>query len=129
MTYGYKDFVIFPYKINFENANSLTFINANINFLICDDVCVPEKANIKTNFDRLPNDKRLNDWLSKVPSIIFPVLSTQSKNFIEIRFSYNEKIDDIYFFPAQENSFLHAGKQILIKEENNWLLKLSLIHI
>ena len=126
MTYGYKDFVIFPYKINFENANSLTFINANINFLICDDVCVPEKANIKTNFDRLPNDKRLNDWLSKVPSIIFPVLSTQSKNFIEIRFSYNEKIDDIYFFPAQENSFLHAGKQILIKEENNWLLKVPL---
>ena len=61
MTYGYKNFVIFPFEIiNSNNKNS--FIEASIDFLICDDVCVPEKAFIKTNLQDIETDNSLNDW-------------------------------------------------------------------
>ena len=58
MTYGYKDFVIFPFLITF-NDNSTGFleinadIEADIDFLICDDICVPEKAFIKTSLSEI----------------------------------------------------------------------------
>ena len=66
MTYGYKNFVIFPFEIiNSNNKNS--YIEANIDFLICDDICVPEKALIKTNLDEINSDPSLNDWFLKVP--------------------------------------------------------------
>ena len=37
MTYGYKNFVIFPFEINNSN-NVNSHIEANIDFLICDDI-------------------------------------------------------------------------------------------
>ena len=60
MTYGYKDFVIFPfdYKKNDENDSS---IEVNIDFLICDDICVPEKAYIKTTLDQIIEDPALTE--------------------------------------------------------------------
>ena len=64
MTYGYKNFVIFPYEINNSNDKN-SFIEANIDFLICDDICVPEKALIKTNLNEIKNDVALYDWFLK----------------------------------------------------------------
>ena len=126
MTYGYKDFVIFPYKILYKDINDLTFIDADIDFLICDDVCVPEKANIKSIFENLEETLELEEWISKVPNTIYPVLGNQTKEFLEIRFSYNKKIENIYYFSENQNTVLHSGKQVLIKEDNNWLLKIRL---
>ena len=126
MTYGYKNFVIFPFKVSFKDADNLTFIGADINFLICDDVCVPEKASINSTFGALKQSERFEEWLLKVPNITLPTLSSLTKKFLEIRFSYNNKITDIYFYPDNQNMILHSGKQLLIKEENNWLLKIPL---
>jgi thiol:disulfide interchange protein DsbD len=126
MTYGYKDFVIFPYKIQYKDINDLTFIGADIDFLICADVCVPEKANIKSFFENIEETQILEEWISKVPNTIYPVLGSQTKRFLEIRFSYNDNIENIYFFLEKQNIVLHSGKQVLIKEENNWLLKIPL---
>ena len=42
---------------------------------------------------------------------------------MEIRFSFNEKIENIYFYIEENGVVLHSGNQILTKEENNWLLK------
>lgn len=126
MTYGYKDFVIFPYKISYTDSSNLTFFGANIDFLICDDVCVPEKANINSSFNTLQQDERFEEWLLKVPDITLPILATQTKEFLEIKFSYNEQIKNIYFFADNQNLILHSGKQVLIREENNWLLKVPL---
>ena len=53
MTYGYKDFVIFPFKITYEDFNQLKNVSADIDFLICDDICVPEKALIDTAFEKI----------------------------------------------------------------------------
>ena len=126
MTYGYKDFVIFPYKVSYKDIDNLNFVGADIDFLICDDVCVPEKANINTTFNKLQPSERFEEWLLKVPDVTLPILGSQTKKFLEIRFSYNDQIKNIYFFSDNQNLILHSGKQVLIKEENNWLLKIPL---
>ena len=126
MTYGYKDFVIFPYKVSYTDIDNLSFVGADIDFLICDDVCVPEKANINTSFNKLLPSKRFKEWLLKVTDITLPILGSQTNEFLELRFSYNDQIRSIYFFSDDQNMILHSGKQVLIKEENNWLVKIPL---
>jgi thiol:disulfide interchange protein DsbD len=144
MTYGYENFVIFPFYISPAEINTEGFqwcgadiencfdkenfeinadVEANIDFLICADICVPEKAYIKTSIQEMSQDSRLDDWLDQVPSITLPTLIKKDKQFLEIRFSFNYEIENIYFYIEQKGVVLHSGNQILTKEENNWLLK------
>ena len=126
MTYGYKDFVIFPFEY-IKNLNGNANIELDLDFLICDDVCIPEKAKIKTTLNDIKEDDQLVDWNNKVPTTILPVLSSVNKGFIEIRFSFNDPIKSVVFFIENQNTVDHPAKQILIKEENNWLLKIPLL--
>ena len=132
MTYGYEDFVIFPFVVTLSNKidypeqvnfEENTNIEAYIDFLICADICVPENAYIKTSLSKMSQDIQLDNWLDRVPSITLPTLIKKNKDFLEIRFSYNEDIENIYFYIDEKNTVIHAGDQSLIKEENNWLLK------
>ena len=125
MTYGYKDFVIFPVKITYEEDDD-PYIEAYIDFLICDDICVPEKAFIQTKLSQINIDENVDLWLKKVPIQTLPVLIDTFKEHIELRFSNNENIKSAVFFPENSNLIKHAAKQILTKEENNWLLKINL---
>ena len=126
MTYGYKDFVIFPFEyIKKDSLNSK--IKLNVDFLICDDVCVPEKALIETSLDEIAIDGNLVAWNDLVPVITLPVLAEIDNKFIELRFSYNDQINLITFFIGNQNIVDHPEKQILTKEENNWLLKVPVI--
>jgi len=126
MTYGYKDFVIFPFEyIKKDSLNSK--IKLNVDFLICDDVCVPEKALIETSLDKIAIDDDLVAWNDLVPTVTLPVLAEIDNKFIELRFSYNDQINLITFFIGNQNIVDHPGKQILTKEENNWLLKVPII--
>ena len=126
MTYGYKDFVIFPFeftKIDGLNAD----IEIVIDFLICDDICVPEKAFIKTSLKDIPEDISLMRWNEMVPTSVLPVLTEINDKYIDIRFSNNNEVDSVYFFINNQNIVNHAGRQILEKEENNWLLRVPLV--
>ena len=132
MTYGYNDFVIFPYLITFNNKlvgnkELNSNIEAKIDFLICDDICVPEKAYINTSLSEIVQDTKLTNWLNRVPSVTLPTLVSINQNFIEIRFSYNEKINSAYFYIESQDIVSHAEAQTLTKEENNWLLKVPII--
>ena len=124
MTYGYKNFVIFPYEINNPNDQN-SFIEANIDFLICDDICVPENALIKTNLNEIKNDAELYDWFLKVPSQILPVRASTDSEFINIRFSWPLDVGSATFFIDNQDIIEHAADQKLIKEENNYLLKIK----
>ena len=127
MTYGYEDFVIFPIKIKLpKNITSGSF-SADIDFLICDDICVPERAFIETTFAKLNTDSDLDKAYKKIPSIVLPVIANTKDNNLELRFSLNGKIEEIYFYIEQADIVLHASEQNLIKEENNWLLEIPLI--
>ena len=126
MTYGYKDFVIFPFEY-VKNFDGNADIKLDLDFLICDDVCIPEKAKIQTTLNEIKEDIKLVEWNNKVPSIKLPVLSDVKKGFLELRFSFNDPIKSIVFFIENENTVDHPAEQILIKEENNWLLKVPLL--
>ena len=126
MTYGYEDFVIFPFKLTIPKGLDQFDIVADVDFLICDDICVPEKATLKNSLNSLDIDSRLADWVLKVPSVTLPVISEINNNYLELRFSNNDQIKSINFFIEDENIVSYSGKQILIKEENNWLLKVPL---
>ena len=132
MTYGYEDSVIFPFIVNLavegtsSNQEDLEIdadIEADIDFLICADICVPEKAYIKTSLSKMSQDNELDNWVNRVPSITLPTLIKKDKQFLEIRFSFNDEIENIYFYIEEKGVVLHSGNQILTKEENNWLLK------
>ena len=126
MTYGYENFVIFPIKIQIpQGAETEKFI-ANIDFLICDDICVPERAIIETSYADLTFDSRLDETYKELPSVILPVISTLKNDDLELRFSFNRNIEEIHFYIDQKDTVLHANEQILIKEENNWLLTVPL---
>ena len=126
MTYGYKDFVIFPFEYS-KNDNLNSNIEVFVDFLICDDICVPENAYIQTSLNQISEDYLLYDWFKKVPLTILPIIAKSSGDFLEIRFSNNNDIKNIYFFNNDPNLVKHASKQILTKEENNWLLKVPLV--
>jgi thiol:disulfide interchange protein len=126
MTYGYTDFVIFPFKLKIPNDLNQFNVVADINFLICDDICVPEKAILNASLNFLDIDSKLDKWVSKVPSVTLPVISEINNDYLELRFSKNNKIQSINFFIENENIVSYSSKQVLIKEENNWLLKVPL---
>ena len=126
MTYGYKNFVIFPFEItNSNNKNS--YIEANIDFLICDDICVPEKALIKTNLQDIETDNSLYDWFLRVPTQTLPVRASLDKDFINIRFSSPFNVTSAIFFVDDQDIVEHASDQFLSKEENNYLLRVKKI--
>ena len=127
MTFGYENYVIFPATLSLDNPDEDILISAKIDFLICADVCIPETALIQTSLNTIQNDSELNQWLDKVPSILLPNIASINGSNLELRFSFNEAIDDIYFFPKSENIFIYNTDQELIKEENNWLLRIPLI--
>ena len=126
MTYGYKDFVIFPFEY-VKNFDGNSDIKLDLDFLICDDVCIPEKAKIQTTLNDIKEDDQLVDWNNKVPTIVLPVLSSINNSFIDLRFSFNDAIEDVVFFIENQNTVDHPAEQILIKEENNWFLKIPLL--
>ena len=43
---GYEDKVIFPLNIKLKNKNKITNIILNINYLVCEDICIPGTANL-----------------------------------------------------------------------------------
>ena len=127
MTYGYKNFVVFPFEITSSEVSIDEIdIEANIDFLICADVCVPEKAYINTTIGDMNKDNSLDYWLNRVPEQTLPTIIEDDGNFLDIRFSYNQPIEEIYFYIDQQGVVLHSGEQILVEEENNWLLKVPL---
>lgn len=127
MTFGYEDFVIFPLELFVNDVNDDINIDATIKFLICSDVCIPENATITTSLGKIKTDKELNKWINKVPKINLPNIVMHNNENIEIRFSFNEKIADIYFYPNQKDVFIYNSDQDLQREDNNWVLTVPLI--
>ncbi len=71
MTYGYENEVVFPFKLEIADLENKE-ADINIKFLVCDDICVPEEANLKLilknkilNIEERPDE--LKKWTKLVP--------------------------------------------------------------
>ena len=105
MTYGYENEVVFPFKLDITDLDDKE-TDINIKFLVCDDICVPEEANLKLilknrilNVEERPDE--LNRWINRVPIRGPPDLNISLQNNKALITASN--IDsDSYFFPYDE---------------------------
>ena len=122
MTYGYEDFVIFPFVLSIpENYEDDSF-SLNVDLLVCADVCIPESGIIIDNLENTQSDDDIYLWLQKIPKEVidsYAYLENQSL-FLDVTFDQN--IKDIYFFP-DKGSFLNFPDK---NEFNNDLNKITI---
>ena len=71
MTYGYVDEVVFPFTVDIKNLDDKTS-SIEVKFLVCDEICVPEKAELNLvmkngiiNVDEEP--QLLMEWMKRLP--------------------------------------------------------------
>jgi len=114
MTYGYENEVVFPFKleiVDLENKET----DINIKFLVCDDICVPEEANLKLilknkilNIEERPDE--LKKWTKLVPVRGPPDLKASIQNN-QIRISADLIDRGSYFFPYDDQVIDFSTKQ------------------
>ena len=105
MTYGYENEVVFPFKLDITDLDDKE-TDINIKFLVCDDICVPEEANLKLilkngilNVEERSDE--LKRWINRVPIRGPPDLNISLQNNKALITASN--IDsDSYFFPYDE---------------------------
>jgi DsbC/DsbD-like thiol-disulfide interchange protein len=66
---GYKQQVVLPLRIVAKNADKPVTLRANINYAVCDKICIPVEANAELGFASVASteDGALSDALNAVP--------------------------------------------------------------
>ena len=114
MTYGYENEVVFPFKLEIADLENKE-ANINIKFLVCDDICVPEEANLKLilknkilNIEERPDE--LKKWTKLVPVRGPPDLKASiQNNQIKISADLIDRVS--YFFPYDDQVTDFSAKQ------------------
>ena len=114
MTYGYENEVVFPFNLEITDLKD-NETDINIKFLVCDDICVPEEANLKLilknkilNIEERPNE--LEKWRKLVPVRGPPDLNASIKNN-QIKISAELIGRNSYFFPYDDQIVDFSTKQ------------------
>ena len=113
MTYGYEDYVLFPFQV-FRTADSdLGVIKATINFLICADICVPESASIEIDLSTEQPSSLIGDAIKSVPKTVMPVSLDANNQNLNLGFAFDGTINDAYFFTDNQGDIKHSASQKL----------------
>ena len=114
MTYGYENEVIFPFKLDITDLDDKE-TDINIKFLVCDDICVPEEANLKLilknkilNIEERPD--KLKKWTKLVPVRGPPDLKASIQNN-QIKISAHSIDRNSHFFPYDDQVIDFSTKQ------------------
>ena len=128
MTYGYEDFVIYPMVLSIPADYSNDYFEMTADILICADVCIPESGKISSNLLDIESDALIYEWLGYVPSKSLPITTSLNNNNLEIRFTFEEEIKEIYFFPDENNSIDYSSKQNFYKKDDGYLLSIKIFN-
>ena len=128
MTYGYEDFVIYPMVLSIPADYSDDYFEMNADILICADVCIPESGKISSNLLDIESDSLIYEWLESVPSKSLPIKTSLNDNNLEIRFTFEKEIKEIYFFPDENNSIDYSSKQNFYKKDDGYFLSIKLFN-
>ncbi|MBN44045.1 MAG: hypothetical protein CML94_00795 [Rhodobiaceae bacterium] len=128
MTYGYYDEVVLPAIFSVDSAyikNGPSIFE--IDFLICEKICIPEKAVI--DFDLSSYSKEdiqfsreiLSSWYSELPINFDRKLFVEaSDNYLSIEWeNKNNDITQAYFFPENKGLIKYSSKQDFYNLENS----------
>ena len=128
MTYGYEDFVIYPMVLSIPADYSDDYFEMNADILICADVCIPESGKISSNLLDIESDSLIYEWLESVPSKSLPITTSLNDNNLEIKFTFEREIKEIYFFPDENNSIDYSSKQNFYKKDDGYFLSIKLFN-
>ena len=128
MTYGYEDFVIYPMVLSIPADYSDDYFEMTADILICADVCIPESGKISSNLFDIASDSLIYEWLESIPSQSLPITTYLNDNNLEIRFTFEKEIKEIYFFPDENNSIDYSSKQNFYKKDDGYFLSIKLFN-
>jgi len=128
MTYGYEDFVIYPMVLSIPENFSDNYFEMTADILICADVCIPESGKISANLLDIESNSLIYEWLESVPSNFLATNASISENNLEIRFTFEKEIKEIYFFPDENSSIDYSSKQDFYKKDDNYFLSINLFN-
>ena len=128
MTYGYEDFVIYPMVLSIPADYSDDYFEMTADILICADVCIPESGKISSNLFDIESDSLIYEWLESIPSKSLPITTSLNDNNLEIRFTFDKEIKEIYFFPDENNSIDYSSKQNFYKKDDDYFLSIKLFN-
>ena len=128
MTYVYEDFVIYPMVLSIPADYSDDYFEMNADILICADVCIPESGKISSNLLDIESDSLIYEWLESVPSKSLPITTSLNDNNLEIKFTFEKEIKEIYFFPDENNSIDYSSKQNFYKKDDGYFLSIKLFN-
>ena len=128
MTYGYEDFVIYPMVLSIPDDYSDDYFEMAADILICADVCIPESGKISSNLLDIESDSLIYEWLESIPSKSLPITTSLNDNNLEIKFTFEKEIKEIYFFPDENNSIDYSSKQNFYKKDDDYFLSIKLFN-
>ena len=128
MTYGYYNEVVLPaiFSVDSDYIKNGPSI-FEIDFLICEKICIPEKAVIDFDLSSYSDDdiqasrEILSSWYNELPiNFDRKLLVEASNNYFSIEWeNKNNDITQVYFFPENKGLIKYSSKQDFYNLENS----------
>ena len=119
MTFGYEGDVVFPFKVFRAIDSDLSSITVDFNFLICADICIPEKASLTLDLSSALPNFLVDEAIKNLPTDFVQTQSVVEGDNLKITFKSSQPINSAYFFPRQDNLFTYTPTQQLISLGEN----------
>jgi len=114
MTFGYEGDVVFPFKVFRALDSELSSINVDFDFLICADICIPEKASLTLDLSSATPNVLIDEAIQQLPYKIIKTESVVEDNSLKTKFKFSQPIQNAYLFPRQDNLFAYTPTQQLV---------------
>lgn len=117
--FGYKEEVLFPLRVTLETPGQPAVLTADVNLLVCDDICVPEQFQLSLDLGRsVTIDDRsaakIASYIDQIPdneTAPLAVYFNQNKTTLDVTFPVSMGMDGIDVFP--EYGFSAFGKPVI----------------
>lgn len=121
MDYGYSDIVVLPFEATLPaNASGTYTFTGTADYLICEEICIPETAPISLTVDIGPaslgvNAREITEWREKTPTVFEGVTALdRSSDGWTLSFSGGQiteaAISSVRFFP-NDHHIVHSAAQ------------------
>ena len=128
MTYGYEGDVVFPFQVFRSLDTELAEISLDFDFLICADICIPEKATLTLDLASASSSDLLDQAISALPTKLISTKSYVNADELKVTFRSPKEFASAYIFPRQSNLFAYTSNQAIAKiDENIYEITLPLV--
>ena len=89
MTFGYEGDVVFPFKVFRSLDSELSSINVDFDFLICADICIPEKASLPLDLSSKTPNVLVDEAIQQLPLNIIQTESVVEGVSLKTKFNFS----------------------------------------